>query len=67
MVEWIIFFSREDMDRTIDATKARQIFGTLLDEVFYKKERIIIARKGKAMAKLIPIDEKGNGDILTSD
>ncbi|MCP4754784.1 MAG: type II toxin-antitoxin system Phd/YefM family antitoxin [Proteobacteria bacterium] len=55
------------MDRTIDATRARQIFGTLLDEVFYRKDRITIARKGKALAKLIPIDEKERDEIPSSN
>jgi len=55
------------MDRTIDATKARQNFGTLLDEVFYKKDRIIIERKGKALAQLIPINTNGNDDNIASE
>ena len=44
------------MDRTVDVTTARQRLGTLLDEVYYKKENIIIERKGKALARLTPVN-----------
>ncbi len=45
------------MERTIDVTTARRQFGTLLDEVFYKGDVIIIERKGKPLAQIIPIKE----------
>ncbi|MEA1910657.1 MAG: type II toxin-antitoxin system prevent-host-death family antitoxin [Spirochaetota bacterium] len=44
------------MEKIIDVTAARRQFGTLLDEVFYKKESIIIQRKGKSLAKIIPLE-----------
>ena len=43
------------MGRTVDATVARRQLGTLLDEVYYKGESIIIERKGKPLAKLAPL------------
>lgn len=44
------------MERTIDVTAARRQFGTLLDEVFHKKDIITIQRKGKSLAKIIPLE-----------
>ncbi len=44
------------MERIIDVTAARRQFGTLLDEVFYKKEIFTIQRKGKSLAKIIPLE-----------
>lgn len=42
------------MQRTVDVTTARRQFGTLLDEVFYKGDEIVIKRKGKVLARLVP-------------
>ena len=46
------------MDRVIDVTTARRQFGTLLDEVFHKGDVVIIERKGKALAKIVPLAER---------
>ena len=46
------------MERVIDVTTARRQFGTLLDEVFHKGDVITIERKGKPLAKIIPIEEE---------
>ena len=46
------------MARTIDATVARRQLGTLLDEVYYKGDSIIISRKGKPLAKIVPVGSK---------
>lgn len=54
------------MDRVIDVTTARRQFGTLLDEVFHKKDTVIIERKGKPLAKIIPIEEVHSQDGQTS-
>lgn len=43
------------VERVIDVTEARRQLGTLLDEVFYKKDIITIQRKGKSLAKIIPL------------
>lgn len=44
------------MERTIDVTAARRQLGTLLDEVFHKKDIVTIQRKGKSLAKIIPLE-----------
>ncbi len=44
------------MERIIDVTSARRQFGTLLDEVFHKGDIVTIERKGKALAKIVPLD-----------
>jgi antitoxin (DNA-binding transcriptional repressor) of toxin-antitoxin stability system len=46
------------MERVIDVTAARRQFGTILDEVFYKKDIITIQRKGKSLAKIIPLENE---------
>ena len=45
------------MERVIDVTLARRQFGTLLDEVFHKGDVVTIERKGKPLAKIVPVDE----------
>jgi prevent-host-death family protein len=41
--------------RTISAVKAREKFGQLLDEVYYKGDLVIIERDGRPMAAVIPL------------
>ena len=41
------------MQKTINALKARQNLGQLLEEVFYKGDQFIIQRAGKSMAVVI--------------
>ena len=48
------------MERVIDVTAARRQFGTLLDEVFHKGDVVTIERKGKALAKIVPLEEPSN-------
>ena len=48
------------MKRVIDVTTARRQFGTLLDEVFHKGDVVTIERKGKPLAKIVPLEEKIN-------
>jgi prevent-host-death family protein len=43
--------------KKINAMKARQNFGTMLEEVFYRGDRYIIERAGKPMAALIPLSD----------
>ena len=45
------------MERVIDVTAARRQFGTLLDEVFHKGDVVTIERKGKPLAKIVPLEE----------
>jgi len=56
-----------NMEKVVDATIARRQLGTLLDEVYYKGESIIIERKGKRLAKIVPLNfaEESNSKLLT--
>ncbi|MCI5189019.1 MAG: type II toxin-antitoxin system Phd/YefM family antitoxin [Candidatus Electrothrix sp. AS4_5] len=45
------------MERIIDVTTARRQFGTLLDEVFHKGDTVTISRKGKPLARIVPIED----------
>ena len=44
------------MERIIDVTAARRQFGTLLDEVFHRRDIVTIERKGKPLAKIVPLE-----------
>ncbi|MCF6290721.1 MAG: type II toxin-antitoxin system Phd/YefM family antitoxin [Desulfobacterales bacterium] len=48
------------MERIIDVTTARRQFGTLLDEVFHKGDVVTIERKGKPLAKIVPLEDSGS-------
>ena len=50
------------MERVIDVTAARRQLGTLLDEVFHKGDVVTIERKGKPLAKIVPL-EGGTGRV----
>lgn len=41
--------------KTLSALKARQNFGQMLEEVYYRDEQFIIERAGKPMAAVIPL------------
>jgi prevent-host-death family protein len=41
----------------IDATEARASFSDLTNKVAYGKERIVISRKGKRLAAMVPIED----------
>ena len=43
------------MEKIINALKARQNLGTLLNEVLLKNDQFIIERNGKPMAAVIPV------------
>ena len=45
------------MLKTINALKARQNLGQLLEEVFYNGDQFIIQRAGKSMAAVISLPE----------
>lgn len=46
---------RSIMRREVSAMEARQKFGELLDEIYYRDEQVIIKRADKPMAALISI------------
>lgn len=51
--------------KVVDATIARRQLGTLLDEVYYKGESIVIERKGKPLAKIVLLSvSESNGKNL---
>jgi len=41
--------------KKINAMKARQNFGQMLEEVYYRGEQFVIERAGRPMAALIPL------------
>ena len=41
--------------KTINALKARQNFGQMIEEVFYRDEQFIIERAGRPMAAVVPV------------
>jgi prevent-host-death family protein len=43
--------------KKINALKARQNFGQMLEEVYYKGDRFVIERAGKPMAAVIPLSQ----------
>ena len=43
--------------KKINAMRARQTFGQLLNEVFYKGDQFIIERDGRPMAAVIPLSQ----------
>jgi prevent-host-death family protein len=43
------------MLRKVSALKARQNFGQLVEEVYYKGDQFIIERAGKPMAAVVPL------------
>ena len=63
----IIIIVGEKMTRTIDATVARRQLGTLLDEVYHKGDSIIISRKGKPLAKIVPVENKNTLTALQKE
>ena len=54
------------MERIIDVTAARKQFGTLLDEVFHRGDIVTIKRKGKPLAKIVPLDEINRQTLMHS-
>jgi hypothetical protein len=46
--------SRESI-KTVNALKARQNLGQMLEEVFYQDAQFIIERAGKPMAAVVPL------------
>ncbi|MCA1795687.1 MAG: hypothetical protein LC660_17785 [Desulfobacteraceae bacterium] len=44
------------MEQIVDVTSARRQFGTILDEVFHKGSIFTIARKGRILAKIVPLE-----------
>jgi prevent-host-death family protein len=49
--------SAENVMTTITATQLRNVIGSILNQVQFKGERIILQRQGKPAAALIPIED----------
>ncbi len=45
------------MEKTINALKARQNLGEILEGVYYKGDQYIVERAGKPMAAVVPISQ----------
>ncbi len=45
------------MRKTVSALKIRKNLGQLLEQVYYKRDEVIVERAGKEMAVLIPFEE----------
>jgi prevent-host-death family protein len=45
----------QDVIKKVNALKARQNLGQLLEEVYYKGDQYIIERAGKPMAAVVPL------------
>ena len=43
--------------KTINALKARQNFGEMLEQVYYRGDQFIIERAGKPMAAVVPLSQ----------
>jgi len=41
----------------LEATKAKETFGDTLSRVGYGKERIILTRRGKPLAAIVPLED----------
>jgi len=49
---------RKDMtEETVNIAKAKKHFSELLGQVAFGKKRILITKRGKPMARLVPADE----------
>ncbi|MBI2863698.1 MAG: type II toxin-antitoxin system Phd/YefM family antitoxin [Chloroflexi bacterium] len=55
------------MEKSIGAYEARRKLGQLIEEAFYRHDRFIIERSGRAMAVIVPIDEYHRWKQLTKD
>jgi prevent-host-death family protein len=43
--------------KTLDVTEARQSFATLISEVGFGHDRVVLCRNGKKVAALVPLDD----------
>lgn len=49
--------SEEDKMISLESTKAKDAFGDTLNRAAYAKERIILTRRGKPVAALVPLED----------
>lgn len=46
------------MNHIVSALEAQKNFGEILNRILYKGEEILVERKGKLIAKIVPVKEK---------
>lgn len=51
----IVMIRFHDVVKKVNALKARQNLGQLLEEVYYKGDQYVIERAGKPMAAVVPV------------
>lgn len=44
------------MEKTLGSATVRRKFGELLEEVYYRGDKVVVERRGRPMAALVPID-----------
>ena len=44
------------MEKTIGAATVRRKFGQLLEEIYYRGDKIVVERRGRPMAVLVPVE-----------
>lgn len=54
------------MNHTVSALEVRKNLGEILNRILYRGEEIIVERKGRPVAKIVPVGEMGlpKKDIL---
>ncbi|MBM3810748.1 MAG: type II toxin-antitoxin system Phd/YefM family antitoxin [Acidimicrobiia bacterium] len=52
---WIDMINMTSMIKKVNAIKARQNLGQLLEEVYYNGDQIVIERAGRPMAAVVPV------------
>jgi prevent-host-death family protein len=56
-IELVMAERCREMEKTINALKARQNLGQILEEVYYTGAQYIVERAGKPMAAVVPIGQ----------
>ena len=54
------------MSNTVSAIEARRNLGEILDRAYYKGEETVVERKGKVIARIVPVARKTNLKSLLS-
>ncbi len=49
--------TRESSDKEMSAATAREHFAEVVNRAAYGKERIVLSRRGKAVAAVVPLDD----------
>ena len=52
------------MNHTVSALEARKNFGEILNRILYRGEEIFVERKGKPVAKIVPVVKMEDADVI---